>query len=99
MERRLMIKYCPEELSDSGVPLALICYDGVDSAPYLTCTILGLHQEFDMILPTRYLRYMEGLLHDVNVASNQSHDASILMLDRLEATPFGPIRCFNDSYN
>jgi len=93
MELRVVLKYCPEDVSDSGVPVFLICYNTEGPAPYLRCTTLPANLDIERIIPTRDLEYVEALLRDIDVASKASREAALLLLSRLEAIAFGPIRC------
>ena len=93
MDRGLVLTYFPEETSDLGVPLILIRYEHqAESAPYLNCTALTSYLDSDLALPARYVEYVEALLCDLNDASSNSRKTALLMLDRLEAISFGPIR-------
>jgi hypothetical protein len=97
MERRLILKYCPED-SDSGVPLLSVRYEhGAESAPYLLCTKVTPYLESATVLPVPYIEYMEALLADIHVASGDSSEAALVMVRRLEAILFGPIRCFPEA--
>jgi hypothetical protein len=97
MDRRLILKYCPEDVSDSGVPLVSVCYEGSDSAPYLRCTRLTPIKDVETTLSGNQIEYVDALLRDIDVASNGSREAALLMLSRLEAIAFGPIRCFPEA--
>jgi hypothetical protein len=97
MDRRLILKYCPEDVSDSGVPLVSICYEGADSAPYLRCARLTPIQDVGTTISADHVEYIDALLRDIDVASNRSREAALLMLGRLEAIAFGPIRCFPEA--
>jgi hypothetical protein len=93
MELRVVLKYCPEDVSDSGVPVFLICYNTEGPAPYLRCTTLPANLGTGRIIPARHTEYVEALMRDIDAASKDSHKAALLMLSRLEAITFGPIRC------
>lgn len=93
MERCLILKYCPEDVSDSGVPVFLICYNSEGPAPYLRCTTQTPNLDIETVVPVHHLEYVESLLRDIDVASNESREATLLILGRLESITFGPIRC------
>jgi hypothetical protein len=98
MDRRMILKYCPEDVSDSGVSLVLICYENAaESAPYLRCTTLTPYVNSKTVLSTSHLEYMEALMRDISAAANESREAALLMLNRLAAISFGPIRCFPET--
>ena len=93
MELRVVLKYCPEDVSDSGVPVFLICYNTEGPAPYLRCTTLPPNLDIERMIPASQVEYVEAILHDIDVASKDSRKAALLMLSRLQAIAFGPLRC------
>jgi len=94
MDRRLMLKYCAEEQSNSGVPLVLLSYKhGAEAAPYLECIMLASYSDSESSLHPRDVEYVDALMQDIYEASNESREAALLLLSRLEAICFGPIRC------
>ena len=77
-----------------GSPLVTISYEHeTRSAPYLVCTVLNPYQDSESGLPADHIEYMEALMHDVRAASSDSRGAALVMLNRLEAIAYGPIRC------
>jgi hypothetical protein len=94
MNRRLILLFCREEFSKTGIPLVLLAYEGeTASPPYLSLTELASYRDPEIGMDPPQIEFMEALLSDLGMASSESREASLLMLRRLEAIEFGPIRC------
>jgi hypothetical protein len=94
MKRRMTLQYCPEELTEAGVPLVLLAYDD-EAGPgsYITCTVLVAYSAPELGLDESTVEFMNALMSDLQKASDESREAALLILKRLEAIQFGPIRC------
>jgi hypothetical protein len=93
MKRRMLLQFCPDEFKDSGVPLVLLAYsDEVRSGPYIDCTVLVAYSAPEVGLDDSTIEFMNALMSDLQQASNESREAALLILKRLEAIQFGPIR-------
>jgi hypothetical protein len=94
MKRRMILKFCPDEFKESGVPLVLLAYsDEVDSGPYIDCTVLVAYSAPELGLDKSTVEFLNALMSDLQQASTESREAALLILKRLEAIQFGPIRC------
>jgi len=93
MTRNLVLKYCMEEQSNAGIPFVLLSYKhDAEIAPYLQCTMLASYSDLEPTLDPRQIEYIDAMMQDIREASNESHEATLLLLTRLEAICFGPIR-------
>jgi hypothetical protein len=94
MKFRMTLQFFPDELRDAGVPLVLLAYaDEADSGPYLDCVVLVAYSSPELGLDESTIEFMNALMSDLQKASNESREAALLILERLEAIQFGPIRC------
>jgi len=96
MKRRMTLQFCPEELTEAGVPLVLLAYDDeAKFGPYIDCTMLVALSTPELGLNESTIEFMNALMSDLQQASNESREAALLILNRLDAIHFGPIRCLS----
>jgi hypothetical protein len=96
MKRRMTLQFCPQELTEAGVPFVLLSYDDeAGSGPYITCTALVAYSAPELGLDESTVEFMNALMCDLRQASNESREAALLILNRLDAIQFGPIRCLS----